>query len=307
MKTIAIFILFQFMVLIGYCQTGSNEYTSATYNYSSTIYTFMKNKFGDTISLRRLETGVLYPVKGQLFASTTRKLFKGNHYMVFAYTDDRVKDFSLKCYKNDAVFKEIPSGSKEGSFAHIGNYELFSFDATDDAVYEFDIIAPNQERAARYGLMLFSSTTPQTNQTQPNNNGNNNGGDLVSGGVITPPSAPYVSYNIDYYQFATLDRTKNAYGAWSAQKTYACNFTLNYDQTLFTETAAGKNYYYKVVTKRTSDNQKWFMYDVTNSSGQSLTFFVPTSTNTDGVFRMSRDYTSNGTTTNYLFDYHIVR
>ncbi len=300
MKTIAIFLLFQFMVLIGYCQTGSNEYTRATFNYSSTIYKFMKDKFKDTIELRRLETGVLYPVKGQLYASTTRKLFKGNHYMVFAYTDDRVKDFNLKCYKNDDLFKDIPNGDKEGSFAHIGKYELFSFDATEDAVYAFDIIAPYQEKAARYGLMIFSSAS--TSQTQSNDNGN-----LVSGGVITAPSAPYVTYNIDYYQFATLDKAKNTYGAWSERKNYQCSFTLNYDQTLFTETSDGKNYYYKVKSKTTSDNQKWYMYDVTNDSGQSLTFFVPTTANTSGFFRMSREMQNNGVASNYLVDYHIVK
>src|ERR1700760_4168004 len=126
MKTIAIFLLFQFMVLFGYSQTGSNEYTSATFNYSSSLYKYIKDKFKDTIELRRPETGVLYPVKGELFATTYRKLFKGNHYMVFAYTDERVKDFSLKCYKENELVKEITTGDKEGSFEHIGKYELYS-------------------------------------------------------------------------------------------------------------------------------------------------------------------------------------
>jgi hypothetical protein len=298
MKKLIVLIAMQFVAVHAFCQAGSNDYTNAINNYTLSLYNIVHDNYKDSVVLRRIESGLLtLSSDGDLYAYTSRKLFSGNKYLIVAFTDSRVNDFTLGCYKETADGKSDLLGKVSSRTAsstkYISGYELYSFTVNDDGNYRFFITSNGKEKSGRFALMIFSFDTNSSSQTSSGSS---------TSSTSSTDDGPLVTYNIDYYQSAFYDSSTSKYGDWSKETTVTCSFELNKEQTIFLQRyPTGEVYKYYVQSKSESDNKLWMDYNVLNSDGKKLIFKLPLKSD-NNYFRVLGVNSSN---TPFMSDYHI--
>jgi hypothetical protein len=286
MKIFTCIVIFFLMSEKTFCQPGSNDYTSATLNWIATFDKYMNTRFGDTIDLRRMETGILYELKDKLYGSTERELYKDKSYTIIAGTDSRMKDFKLLEYiKNaDGTWKLLSTINERSGISDaknlMGDYEIASITPNETATYKFEIQAPSQEATARYSIILWSKE--------------------LAGTTTSAKKISKTTYSIDNYSNAQFNAAKDAYDDFGAETSYMCLFEINSEETVVKQTeSSGSTSVYYIQSKNYEDD-KWIKYTIRSTEGIMYKFYLPKGNNS--YIRVTKvDSNANNT----LTDYHI--
>lgn len=291
-----------FLLLLSYFPCFSQksyDYTMAIYNKISSFNLFMKDKYKDTFSVMRIETGVLSSENNILYSSSKRKLFYGNEYIIAALTDSRVKNFELKIYNANGdnwtyLDTKVEDVSPDlNSTDLIGHLKFFTITPGSNAIYKFEISTSTQSNTlGRYGIMTWAKNVDDQSGTTNTKTDNDN----------NTSSKTQLTYNVDNYSISKFDSTTDRYGDFGEQANYSCIFVINANQTVVTQRApSGSVSTYDIIQKDDTNNN-WTIYFIRSTSGATYKFMVPKDGN-----EYIRVIKTDGNNNNPLTDYHILR
>ncbi len=312
MKNTILFILFLSLAGKGFGQLGTNEYSAAIFNRISIFYKDIKATFKDTLVLRRVETGILEEGKDNLLGSIQRKLYQGNGYLVAAFTDARVRNYELRCYKKNTetdkwdFVKSITEPGRKSDDNLLADMKVLSTTATEDGTYMFEIVADKNvdKSTSRYAIMLWSEQTAATGSSGNSGSGNsgsgNNGGTSGgSGGSTSSATANNTYYSVDNVDYCVYDSVQKNFKICTNKPDASSLFELNANGTMFTHTTADLTSRYYVKSKKFDKDLNVYEYQVMSDVGNGYTFYVPVSGS--GFFSILKD---NGNQS-YLLKHHI--
>lgn len=265
-----------------FCQVSSSDYTMAMYKKISAIKSYVDERYKNTLTIRRIETGILDNLNNQLIGTTERQLFSGHNYLICAFTDARVADMKLKVYKKEGqelnIIKTVNEYSAYSTADLIGDIEETTITPDADALYEFEISATGgiNKTSARYCILVFSRET------------------------TTPMPATPTIYNIDNYSVCEWDAQKNKYGDWGSATNYSCSFEINSDESIvkWKRPNSVTTYY---ITDKDNSLDKWITYTIRSNNGDRYAFMIP---KLDGEYvRMIK---FDGKENNPVTEYHII-
>jgi hypothetical protein len=273
-------------ILVLDCFTGhsqtSYDYTMAIYNKVSAFNSAMNTKYKDTFLVKRIETGVLSPEGNGQNGSSNRKLFAGNEYIIIAFTDARISDYTLRLYRenSDKKWEAMDTRANDITISTndlIGHVKIASVKPVEDGLYKFEIAAPIQNNVlGRYGIMIWSKDDDS----------------------IVDRS---VTYTIDNYSISNFDSATNKYGDFSKDVAYSCEFIIDAGQTTIThKEPSGAVSTYSILQKDDT-GADWTIYYIQSANGKKLDFMIPK--NGKAYIRV----TLSGPGDNPLTDYHILR
>ena len=263
---------------------SSYEYTRAIYDKIIAMDKEVKKSYGDSMTIRRIETGILAQSGSSLQSSIERMLFTGNRYIFYVFTDKRCRDLKMNVYST-AGDKWTPrqttdKNEKKTSSSDdlYGDYEIMSITPDTSQDYKIEIVAPaGDAAAARFGMMIWSKDVKAADQTQ------------------SQPQTPQTTTGTGSVYYS-INSTKTCY--WNAgTKAYEnCKdadqsslFVFNANKTVFTHTTDNLTSKYYVQSNQYNTENKLTQYEVVSDAGNKYTFMVPDDANSIVVVNVAAD------------------
>ncbi len=292
MKKLLIFSLLVIACSLAHAQVSSYDYIKAMCDKITQMNKDMTKRFGDTLAIKRIETGVLSQGSDGLQASTTRTLYGGITYLFYVFTDRRVRDLKMNVYSlsdNDwHLVQKVDKNQSTNTAADnmYGDYEIYVMKPDSTLRYKVEIAAPaGNASAARYGMIIWSKELNEdaganNNNTSPNNTGSirsnqgssGNGGSHGAGGTYFSTSSKSTCW---------WDKDQHTFNRCQDED-YASLFELNANKTIFKHTTEKMTSNYFVRNTEYDSQNKLTKYTVVSDAGNKYTFMV-----TDGNSRLT--------------------
>jgi len=260
-------------------QVSSYDYIKAICDKITNMDRDMTQRFGDTMVVRRVETGVLSQSSDGLTAFTERTLYAGKTYLLYVFTDRRVTDLKMNIYAPAGsqwqLMQTVDKNSNRNKAADdmYGDYELYFMKPDTTAKYKVEIAAPaGNATAARYGMIIWSKELGNT-ESNPNSSGGTGGTSGTNGNGSSSAGSTYFS----------TERKNTCY--WDAQQRQYRNcqedeaatlFVLNANKTMFKHTTDQMTSSYYVQHTEYDSTNRLMKYDVVSDAGNKYTFMVRT-------------------------------
>jgi len=277
--------LFIFIVALGIqgvarAQVSSYDYIKAVCNKITTMDRDMTRRFGDTLVVRRVETGVLSQTTDGLGAYTTRTLYAGKTYLLYVFTDKRVPNLKMNVYAAAGsqwrLMKTVDDNESRNTAADnmYGDYELYALTPDTSLEYKVEIAAPaGNAAAARYGMIIWSKELG-TGEASSGSGSGTSGTSGGNAGTTNPTTASGGTY------FST--QKKNTC-FWDAQQRQYRNcqeedaatlFVLNANKSIFKHTTDQMTSTYYVQGTEYDNTNKLMKYNVVSDAGNKYMFMV---------------------------------
>lgn len=287
--------LFIFFLLLGACsfahaQVSSYDYIKAICDKISQMNRDMTQRFGDTLVVRRIETGVLSQTTSGLGASTQRTLYAGKTYLVYVFTDRRVADLKMNVYSNSNdkwhLTQTVDKNENKNKSADnmYGDYELYALKPDTSMEYLVEISAPaGNAAAARYGMIIWSK---ELNDEDGSNNNNNNSGSSNPGSTRSNQGTSGNGNNGSTGNAAGstyYSTSKKSTCFWDAQQKtfnrcqdeeFSSLFVLNPGKSVFKHTTDKMTSSYFVQSTEYDSKNKLTSYSVVSDAGNKYTLMV---------------------------------
>jgi hypothetical protein len=281
--------LFIFLVALGIqgvarAQVSSYDYIKAVCDRITNMNRDMTRRFGDTLVVRRVETGVLSQSTEGLGAYTTRTLYAGKTYLLYVFTDKRVSNLKMNVYAAAGsqwrLTKTVDENESRNKTADnmYGDYELYALTPDSTLEYKVEIAAPTgNATAARYGMIIWSKELG-TGEAG-NGNGTGNGTGAGTGSTSNTNTANPTATSGGTY----LSTQKKNTCFWDAQQGQYRNcqeedaatlFVLNANKSMFKHTTDQMTSTYYVQRTEYDNKNKLMKYDVVSDAGNKYTFMI---------------------------------
>ncbi|HVV04394.1 MAG TPA: hypothetical protein VHC96_09220 [Puia sp.] len=273
MKKLFILLLVLGIRGIAGAQTSSYDYMKAICDRITTMDRDMTQRFGDTLAVRRVETGVLSQGGGGLTGFTERTLYAGKTYVLYVFTDRRVSNLKMNIYApagnewrlTQTVDKNESTNRSAGNM--YGDYELYVMKPDTTAKYKVEIAAPaGDASAARYGMIIWSKeiASSEDGSGSSTNSGTGSGSQGSSGSTY---------FSTDKKNTCFWDAQQRQYRNCQEENASTL-FVLNANKTMFKHTTDQMVSAYYVQHTEYDNANKLMKYDVVSDAGNKYTFMV---------------------------------
>jgi hypothetical protein len=219
------------------------------------------------------ETGIMTINTSQAGDYTTRKLYKGNTYVIEAYTDLKINDFRLMIWEKDSKgnWQKYDSVNKNNHVSlkldSIGDMEAIKVIPDEDNDFAIQLLSQSYtNRTGRYGVLILRKDDSKTDKGSSGSSGGSSG---------SAKSDTKTYFSSDYYSIAYYKKDANGnmqrQGDWV--RTNGSNlFMRNADESYFEQTGAGGKKAYFVQGKTNKDSD--YTYEIKDDEGNTLSIEV---------------------------------